>query len=208
MDKDIMRNVGTPAHPVSWLHERAVALLWEQLVREGGLDSPGIRDRNYSGEVHARLTPDGDMSEDLCKGAKRVDMPDDLTPIGGIIPDLALYDENNRPIRIIEVVVSSAPDAAKQAKLDRLQERGVDVVVVHVRTEEDLIRLCWQPLSPKWASHRSTYESDIVGNLVMGLQNCAPKDRRQLLDVLDSIRDLDSLWPLAKGNPKAPSLDE
>ena len=127
--KDYMRNVGTSNSPLTWLHERTVALLYDEL-------QAGLRKGT---EVRARASPGGELSSNLLDGARRVDIPDDLTPIGGTVPDLALYNDKERPVRIIEVVVSSPPDERKKEKFTRLKDRGVDVVVVTVKTPDHLL---------------------------------------------------------------------
>ena len=93
-------------------------------------------------EVRVRLAPNGEISGNLVDGAKRIAIPDDMTPIGGIEPDLALYNEQERPVQIIEVVVTNPPDKNKQVKLENLRRRGVDVVVVEVPKPDDLLNLC------------------------------------------------------------------
>ena len=130
MTSNLDRNVGTQASPVSWLHERAVALLWDELRRSlfeygrnlnGSRGAERLRQEPRVLRVH---TADG-WSGDLCGGGvARIDFPDDLTHIGGVIPDIALYNEDNRPIRLIEVVVMSPPDSKKQSKLDTLASPG------------------------------------------------------------------------------------
>ena len=117
------RNVGTPAFPVSFLHEYAVGLLWDRLQ---GNDKVIVK------------TLDGCMSGNLLNGADRVVIPDSMQPIGGCIPDLALLDKDLRPVRIIEVIVTSAPAPEKMEKLTSLQQRGVEIVLVPVRNEEEL----------------------------------------------------------------------
>ena len=207
------RNVGSPEHPVSWLHERAVALLWDELA--DGLD--------FGREVIVRLES-GEMSGNLLDGATRLDIPDDLTPIGGMYPDLALYDVNNRPVRTIEVAVTSLPDAEK---VRILRSRGVDVAVVKVSKEEDLKSLVWVPaqmdvLEKKYAFQRriktrgrgvnsiaaaQRYDGAIgeanrlVDNLAGALLRCEPQYRRILLSILKEVDTLDSYHPLRPDNP-------
>ena len=117
------RNVGTQAFPVSFLHEYAVGLLWDKLH---GRDPVVV------------TTMEGTESSDLRQGVDRVVIPDSMQPIGGCIPDLALLDKDLRPVRIIEVIVTSPPTDEKTEKLERLKERGVEVVLVPVRNEEEL----------------------------------------------------------------------
>ena len=135
------RNVGTVNYPVTALHERAVALLYDELTR------PDVEKEE---EIRARLTPGGELSHDLRAGVTRVKVPDpDWDSVGGIVPDLILYgDDDTKPVRIIEVVVTSPPGDEKQHKLDALRKRGVDVVVITIKEEADLLHLCptwWKP---------------------------------------------------------------
>ena len=54
--EDWQRNVGTPNHPVTWLHERTVALIYDMLTSD-------------EGDVRARLSPDDDaLSPNLSEG--------------------------------------------------------------------------------------------------------------------------------------------
>ena len=61
------RNVGTANYPVSALHERAVALLYDELTRP---------DLDEGEEIRARLTPGGNLSHDLRAGVAKVKVPD------------------------------------------------------------------------------------------------------------------------------------
>lgn len=115
---EMSRNVGTVNYPVTVLHERAVALLYDELTRP---------DLERGEEIRARLTPGGELSHDLRAGVTRVKVPDpDWDSVGGIVPDLILYgDDDTKPLRIIEVVVTSAPSNEKQQKLEALKKRGL-----------------------------------------------------------------------------------
>ena len=127
------QNAGAQGNPVTFLHERTVALLYDELT---------LRDVNIP-EVRVRLTPGGDWSHDLREGVKSAKVPGEWDSVGEIMPDLILYGEDtSKPLRIIEVVVSNPPNKAKQEKLDTLGRRGVDVVVVKVSTDQDLKDLC------------------------------------------------------------------
>ena len=64
---DMARNVGTVNYPVSALHERTVALLYDELTRP---------DLEKGEEIRARLTPGGDLSHDLRAGVAKVKVPD------------------------------------------------------------------------------------------------------------------------------------
>ena len=217
-EKDIAihRNMGTHGNPVSFLHERAVALLYDELTR------PDVREP----EVRARLTPGGDWSHDLRAGVESVKIPDaNWESVGGIVPDLILFGkEAIKPVRIIEVVVSSPPDKDKQKKLDTLEQRGVDVVVVTVKEWQDLDNLCrkkrpflFNPLMSKdhpfTANGRYTKEEHrandrLVEDLIEAIIHCSPTVRRALSDVLAEIDSLDSLYPIRPGNPLKDMLEK
>ena len=143
---DANQNVGTSNHPVSWLHERTLALIYDELTRAHyplPLDGNDI-DRS---EVRVRLTPDGEMSGNLLDGVESVHIPGEWDNVGGIVPDLILKDGVGNPVRIIEVVVTNPISNEKRRKLDSLEKRGVDCVEVVVKTERDLLNLCWVPSS-------------------------------------------------------------
>lgn len=209
---DITRNVGTANYPVTALHERAVALLYDELTR------PDLEKRE---EIRARLIPGGELSHDLRAGVKRVKVPDpDWDSVGGIVPDLILYgDDDVKPLRIIEVVVTSAPSDEKKQKLDALRKRGVDVVVITIKEESDLLHLCPTWWRPSFASLNSYDEYSInyaqdsysrgrkrehdkrVQELIKSIQACSPVTRRALLKVLSELKSLDSLYPIRPANP-------
>ncbi len=66
------------------------------------------------------------MSGNLLEGVTEVKIPDpEWDQVGGVVPDHTLLGPENRPVRIIEVIVHSPPTKAKREKLDRLQKRGV-----------------------------------------------------------------------------------
>ena len=113
-------NVGTQEHPVSYLHEYAVAMIWEAL--------------HSHREVRIR-NEDGTLSDNLNEGMARVGIPDATTAIANSIPDLAIYDKNHRPIRVVEVEYSSKPNADK---IKRLNNLGVDVIVAEVHNQARL----------------------------------------------------------------------
>lgn len=206
------RNVGTPASPVSFIHEYAVGLLWDMLQ---GKDTVVIK------------TIDGTMSGNLIQGVDRVVIPDSMQPIGGCIPDLALLDKDLRPVRVIEVVVSSPPTEEKLNKLKRLEQRGIEVVQVPVRNEDELKALISSVPNgrkPKWAYEWSATvfaqmgiiniprQQDIrreqssadskVKELITALIQCKPETRRQLVKVLEELDSLESCYPLSPTNPK------
>ena len=206
------RNVGTAAFPVSFLHEYAVGLLWDEL---------------QNGNEVVVKTIDGNVSGNLKEGVDRVVIPDSMQPIGGCIPDLALLDKNLRPVRVIEVVVTSPPTPLKRGKLDKLQERGVEVVIVPVRTEEELKGLVpskFDATKPNWAYDWDRRLLDQIGiinvprkqaiirgqmgsdrqveDLIRALVGCRPEVRRQLVELLQEIDSLESCFPLSPKNPK------
>ena len=119
-DEEWNRNVGTRAYPVSFLHEYAVALIYDQLIFGSDLQLPLL---------------DGERSGNVIKDVGHVAFPDSLQAIGGYLPDIALYDSSFRVIRVIEVVVT-AP--VPQEKLHSPESRDVEVLQVPVRTEDDV----------------------------------------------------------------------
>ena len=206
------RNVGTQAFPVSFLHEYAVGLLWDALH---GKNPVTVK------------TMDGSMSNNLLDGVDRVVIPDSMQPIGGCIPDLALLDKNLRPVRIIEVIVNSPPTEDKANKLERLQQRGVEVVLVPVRNEEELKALVPASIDgrkPNWAYEWSPTVFDQMGIIniprrsqirrnqlgadnkieesINALIQCHPETRRKLVKVMSDLDSLESRYPLSPKNPK------
>lgn len=124
----------------SWLHEKAVAMIAEAC--EGCYQQPreltGVREA----DVLVRLRPGSEAwSSDLMEGVNRIKVTGEWDSIGGIKPDLILYGPNDNPRRIIEVIVTSPPDDKKRRQLNTLQSRGVDVVEVTVKNENDLLAL-------------------------------------------------------------------
>ena len=209
---DMARNVGTANYPVSALHERAVALLYDELTRP---------DLDEGEEIRARLTPGGNLSHDLRAGVAKVKVPDPgWDSVGGIIPDLILYgSDDTKPIRIIEVIVTNPPSNEKQQKLETLRKRCVDVVLITVKEEADLLHLCPTWWRPKFGSLTSKDEFDInlqinqvrrremrsyddtVWELIKAIQSCRPSTRRALLNILSELKSLDSLYPIRPNNP-------
>ena len=212
---DISKNIGTVGNPVSWLHQRAVALLYDALAYEpyGGPLDP-------KGEIELRvcLEPGGALSVNLREGVAQVVIPGEWDNVGGIVPDLICRDEKGAPVRLIEVIVSSPPTKTKRAKLEALQRRGVDVVEVTVKTEKDLMNLVWEPkrvhysadspLFPGTSSNafksrsNGNWKADkTVKELINAIRACNPKMRRHLLAVLRGLCSLDSSWPVSVDNP-------
>lgn len=160
------RNVGTHSFPVSFLHEYAVGLLWDALQ---GRDAVEVK------------TIDGSMSGNLMEGVDRVVIPDSMQPIGGCIPDLALLDKELRPVRVIEVVVTAPPTSAKMEKLTQLRRRGVDVVMVPVRNEDELKALSPSEIDgqkPKWAYRWSSKVFDQMGIINIPRQQDIMREQR------------------------------
>ena len=206
------RNVGTPMNPVSYLHQRAVALLYDELTR------PEVNEP----VVCVRLTPGGEWSHNLREGVKSVKVPGEWDAVGGIIPDLILYGaEGSKPLRIIEVVTTNPPDAAKREKLDVLERRGVGVVLVTVKKESDLLDLCkrttelrFSSLTRKdrvrnaYAANQKAAMEQQVEQLISAIVNCSPAMRRRLVQVLSELETLESLYPIRSGNPLKDLLEE
>ena len=209
-----MRNVGTATRPVSWLHQRAVALLYDELTRP-----------DCDEEIRARLTPDGALSHNLREGVAKVTVPSEWDNIGGIVPDLILYGDDDKPVRIIEVVVTSPPDTIKRKKLDTLRSRGVDVVEIKIKNECDLLNLCWVPWTPTFKSltsrenfssniatkqygrHKISQQDNMIRGLMVAIQTCSPKVRRHFWNVFKHLGTLDSLYPVRPTNPYRDELE-
>ena len=122
-EKDWSRNVGTGTYPVSFLHEYAVGLIWDQLhLNSGAVTLP---------------TLDGNISEDVMSGVDKVIIPDSLQSIAGFIPDISML-QDARPVRCIEVVVTNPVPPKKVAAMQNL---GVEVIQVPVRNEKELCAL-------------------------------------------------------------------
>ncbi len=216
-EQEMSRNVGTSMNPESFLHARAVALLYDELTRP-----------EPKPEVRVRLTPGGDWSDDLRAGVESVKVPGEWDSVGGIVPDLILYGEDaSKPLRIIEVVVSSPPDKAKQEKLMLLERRGVDVVVIKVGKIQDLMDLCRRDSGFRFGSPtpraRPSFNINIpasaylsqqhtdpdrrVSDLIEAIISCSPPIRRQLCDLLNQLDTVDSLYPIRPTNPLKDKLE-
>ena len=211
----VARNVGTPGNPVSWLHQRAVALLYDELNRE-----------KYDGrEVVARLAPDGEFSHDLKAGVDSVHVPGEWDNVGSLVPDLICKDAKGQPVRIIEVIVTNPPSNAKRQKLENLKKRGVDVVEITVQSESDLLKLCWVPARSDFRSIdirtvRSTSmnqramlkterpHNERVSQLINDLRWCSPDVRREFIDVCSQLKSLESLYPVRPDNPLQEALSQ
>ena len=209
------KNVGTYEHPVSLLHEYAVALIWQEL-NHGLMDAPGASVRV--------LTASGDMSENLLEGMKRVEIPNNLSPIAGMVPDIALYDSKNMPVRVVEVEVASPVKAENQARYERL---GIELVRVRVSGWQDLACLCWTPVEARFwydvgrnpsseVRYQRYYEDEQnkadkkVADLVEAIQRCSPQARRQFLNIMRGMREneMEATHPILPSNPKWEILSE
>ncbi len=209
------RNVGTGSNPVTFLHEYAVGLIRDMLQN-------GINDK----EPVSLPLIDGTTAENVLDGIARVTLPDPLQPIGGYVPDLALFNDDLKVIRVIEVVVTSPPT---QEKLDNLTKRGVEVLQVPARNEAELRALLpyhlqgrrirwWHQAhrrdgrgagrnfqSQRDAQNKADREIDAI---IKSLVRSSPAKRREFLAVLEELNSLDSLYTLRPDNPKRGKLRE
>ena len=219
------KNVGTPEHPVSYLHEYAVALIWDRL------NAGGCFVRTTANEYEHISVPKGG----------RVDIPDELTPIAGTIPDIAVYDANHRPVTIIEVQVTTPPSEDKISRIERL---GLRLVVVPVTNEESLLDM-FRPVSVeelfrgiqiphRFSGHTNLIEKQLrglpysvnnitwstnfrrqleqanstVAEMIRFLKMCDPSLRQELRAVLDELDSIESQHPILSGNPKLAVLQQ
>ena len=207
------RNVGTPDYPVSYLHEYAVALIWDRL------NAGGCFVKTTANEYEHVAVPKGG----------RIGIPDELTPIAGMVPDIAIYDADHRPITVVEVQVTSAPSEDKLSRLERL---GVKMVVVPVPNVDALLTM-FRPVSveelfpgthlpTRFSGHtnllkrsrRSTSYLNIenanhtVSNLIRSLKMCDPSLRQELRAVLDELDSIESQHPILLSNPKLSVLQQ
>ena len=220
MNEKWRRNVGTDHHPESYLHARAVACLWDALHGFYG-EKPLLAGTKATGmgsrAIRVNLQPGGPMSGNLLEGVTKVKVPDpEWDQVGGVVPDLTLLGPNDRPVRIIEVIVNSPPTKTKREKLDRLQRRGVDVIEVEVSLPDDILNLCWERSFPSFGSKIRTHWANGNGklrqrmqidmdkeidSLITSLKNCSPAKRRELYDVLKHLDSVESLAPISPDNP-------
>ena len=210
----------------TYLHEYAVALLHDELSCARG-------------PVRVQK-PDGSMSGDLLEGVgqpshKHVAIPTSVESIRGFQPDLVLYSEGLRSIRVVEVEVTAK---TPQEKVERLRNAGIDVVQVQVREWKDLGRLCWKPIPPQYATNLQTDElrgayglhdkrsSGVDGPLAFNnrhrqnnydtqvlelchaLYQCTPELRREFLEILKTLDSPESLYPLSLSSPAREILGE
>ena len=205
-----MNNVGTANYPVSWLHQRAVALLYDEI-------SVALANSKY--EVRARLEPGGELSHDLSAKVMKVKVPGEWDSVGGVVPDLILYGYEDQPIRIVEIIVTAPPKMDKRKKLDQLVRRGIDVVEIKLKSADDLLTLCWTPSVPKFSGLNiyDRFSINIPKNQALSqikidsnrrveefgeaIMNCSPEVRRKFVEVLDNVSSLESLFPVRPDNP-------
>ena len=196
------------------IHERAVAMIEQAL--HGAYTGPkgGIEKEVGTVPVYVRRNPGADdWSDNLADGVASVKVPDpDWDAVGGIIPDLILYNRDGKPHRLIEVIDTSAPTPGKRAKLEQLQRRGVDVVEVNVHTEDDLKAMFPEEPTGSYRLRRlrhflnrgqeeMAYREDsqaetLVEDFIRAVRYCTPATRRKLVDVLQGLDTLESLYPV------------
>lgn len=143
-----------------------------------------------------------------------MELSDDITLVGGIDPDLRCYDADGALVRIIEVVVTNPPEDSKRKKLETLKKRGVDVVEITVKSEHDLLNIFRRkaPIdfahavkvkgatSRQFRSEQQQYNR-LVKDLTIALKRCEPAYRREFLNTIRQIKELESLYPLDYDNP-------
>ena len=192
------KNVGTETHPISLLHEYAVGLIWDMV--HGSAPSP-VRLPTLSGE----------LSGDVCQWMEYATIPTAVNSFGGYIPDVAIYGKKHQVLRVIEVVGVNPTPAVK---LKILQDNGIEVIQVPVRTEADFIAL--QPLveadAPAWGfvvgGDLVTERADnYIREFMLNLERCSPAVRREMASLLAGIDSLESLYPLSESNPKQDAIE-
>ena len=204
-------NVGTQNYPVSRLHEHAIAVLWDELQYGLERNTP-VRVKTVSGEI----------SGDLLDGITRVAVPTHKTPVLGKLPDLALFDQRDNPIRVIEITTSNR-DPNKEG---HFRKANIDFVEVSVKTPQELATFCWVtalPYVPEFRAIpriRGNILSRVGGNvkhnhrpdqtvkeLCQALLGCSPEMRRQFASILKELESPESLLrPISADNPKRDTL--
>ena len=189
-----------------YIHERAVTML-ERAIH-GAYAGGRTREILGDAKVRALLQPGGQYSGDLAAGAVQVKRPGEWDSVGGVIPDLIIYGDTGNPIRIIEVVNTSPPDRAKREKLDRIERRGCEVVLIEVHTEDDLLHLLKRvtvgrfgrklPVGGRndWAELQINQSDGEVDKLIGAIMRCTTHKRQALYEVLKQLPTLDSLYPI------------
>ena len=97
-----------------------------------------------------------------------------------------------------------------------MEQRGEKVVLVAVRTEDELKTLfssATRGKTPRWSygkqSRIITEQSAAdksVKELMRTLVKCSPETRRQLVGILEELNSLESRYPLSPKNPKRATL--
>ena len=202
------RNVGSPAFPVSLLHEYAVGLIWERL---------------HGDDPVTVLMMNGELSGDLRDGMRYVQPGRPSQTIAGQVPDLVIYDAQLNPVRVIEVTVTSPLTDDKRSRYENLD---IEVIEVPIRSEADLIAL-YPPAFPHgipWGSiNEKQYRNpdpfafgclyieeriirknaeERVDQLIEDLITVSPATRRKLLRLLQELVSIESQYPLTPDNPK------
>lgn len=220
-EREWSRNVGTEAYPVSFLHEYAVGLIWDFLHANAG-------------PVHLPLL-DGSLTDNVMDGVDKAIIPDALQSIAGYVPDISLL-QDSRPIRCIEVVVTSPVSEQKAKAIENL---GVQLLQVPVRNENELralfsdtpqekvqwwskynpneesVRLAQNRMGVNWRASRLSRilegqrQADrAISELLNNLSKCSPEMRRNLVARIRELDSLESLYPIRPDNPKYKSLKE
>ena len=202
-EKQWNHNVGTNAYPVTFLHEYAVALIWDMLT-------------SNTCQVQLPIL-DGSLSDDLMVGVDKVIIPDSLQSIAGYIPDISLLNDA-RPIRCIEVIVTNP---ILPNKVTAIQNLGVEIIQVPVRNENELRslfhtepteKIWWWPkfsekeevfrsirtkLGVNWRGSRQyrllegqKKADKAINDLMANLSRCSPEVRRAFVARMQDIRNL------------------
>ena len=186
-------NVGSQMHPLSALHEHTVEVLFDELSRRS------------SNLLYVRLSAEGELSGNLKEGAAEVRKPGEWDQVGGVVPDLILYNIQGDPVRIIEVIVTNPPDSNKKAKLARLRKRGMDIVEIEVKSQTDLRKLF--PMVQQ--THNYTFEgvfragqlqgqihNGSLEDIISAIRLASPAERRELSELLMRLNTTESLVPV------------
>lgn len=214
----LTKNIGTNGHPESLLHRYACAMVWDELHNRGIFTgSPWGRSEKKPVVVN---TPSG-PSNDLWDRVANYEMGTYLNGVLGRVPDLVGRNSDGRPEKVIEVVVTSAPTEDYQTSLEKHQ---IELVEIHVPNSDSLSRIFvaeeapyayenkrkakqrgFSPTIPDYRArkfHDGTYRSrqnqanSAVVNLINDLRDCDPWYRRAFLELLEEMKELDSLFPV------------
>ena len=198
----------------SRLHECAVGLIWEVLTH-------GEHEGYSSASPHAKprdvwVRDDDGVLHNLAKRFGSVTIPTALQPIQGVVPDLAILDDDGTVVTIVEVVVTAPPNNRKRRILSQIAKQGVNVVIRTVSGWKDISRLIEPSYKTdiSWGMRRSI-ESDItarryrasrginvVVELIEGLKATTPEYRREFLDVLRKLDTPEAVCAFHEDNPK------